>query len=174
LDLNFEHGTRIRDREVVDRVRDDIQKLTLLGSFVSREAMASYTVVTEEARRIYQLEYHRLRRNVSKALGTALDQAERTLLRLRLKEGAMHTIFADAILYLLDRYGPLQTPEVHQFVQRIYPDLCDDTVDRVIDGWHYGKRWKHAVSTAQQHLKRRGLVDYRDARWQLSSIPHRT
>ena len=43
-------------------------------------------------------------------------------------------------------------------VAAIHPDLCDDSVDRVINGIHFGKKWKHAVRTAQQSLKNKGTI----------------
>jgi hypothetical protein len=45
--------------------------------------------------------------------------------------------------------------------------LCDDEVDRVIDGRHFGKKWKHAVRTAQQHLRRKGLIALEGELWRL-------
>jgi hypothetical protein len=53
-------------------------------------------------------------------------------------------------------------------VQALHPDLCDDLVDRVIDGQHFGKKWKHAVRTAQQHLKRQGQIELHEGRWQIT------
>jgi hypothetical protein len=45
-------------------------------------------------------------------------------------------------------------------------DLCDNTVDRVIDGKRFGKKWKHAVRSAQQHLKRQQKILLLDGVWQ--------
>ncbi|TKJ36792.1 MAG: hypothetical protein CEE38_10855 [Planctomycetes bacterium B3_Pla] len=77
----------------------------------------------------------------------------------------MHTVFAKTILYLLRRYGSLSTVQIHPKIESIHPDLCDNTIDRVIDGKHFGKKWKHAVRTAQQQLKRNGQVDLQQGRW---------
>lgn len=66
------------------------------------------------------------------------------------------------------RAGPKTTEGIHEAVQAVHPDLCDDTVERVIDGKRFGKKWKHAVRTAQQHLKRRGLAEYKDGLWRLT------
>lgn len=79
----------------------------------------------------------------------------------------MHTVFGRTILYLLARYGPRTTIQLHPLVQAIHPDLCDDSVDRVIDGKRFGKKWKHAVRTAQQDLKKKGLVRLAEGRWML-------
>jgi len=44
----------------------------------------------------------------------------------------------------------------------------DDSVDRVIGEVHFGKKWKHYARTAQQHLKRRGEIEFDGARWHLT------
>ena len=69
-------------------------------------------------------------------------------------------IFASTILYLLRTQGPLTTRELHPLIQTLHPELCDDTVERIINGVHFGKRWKHMVRNAQQYLKRTGLITY--------------
>jgi hypothetical protein len=53
---------------------------------------------------------------------------------------------------------------LHGYIHDIHPDICDDTLDRVIDGQHFGKLWKHRVRTAQAHLKEKGLIEYDPAR----------
>jgi hypothetical protein len=79
----------------------------------------------------------------------------------------MHTVFAATILYLLARHGPMPTTELHPRVEAMHPDLCDNTIDRVIDGKRFGKKWKHAVRTAQQQLKKRGQIELVGEQWTL-------
>ncbi len=57
------------------------------------------------------------------------------------------------------------TIELHPLIQHIHPDLCDDSIDRVIEGVHFGKKWKHYVRNAQQALRRKGLIDFDGQRW---------
>jgi len=45
------------------------------------------------------------------------------------------------------------------------PDLCDDDVELVINGEHFGKKWKHQVRNAQQALKRVGRISFDGKRW---------
>ena len=71
----------------------------------------------------------------------------------------MHAVFEKTILYLLKTRGPLETKSLHTLVSAIHPDLCDDSVERIIDGKTFGKKWKHAVRTAQQKLKKKGLAE---------------
>jgi len=65
----------------------------------------------------------------------------------------------------------MSTDELNPLIQKIHPDLCDDSVDRVIDGRHFGKKWKHAVRTAQQYLKRTGQIELREGLWHLKTRP---
>ena len=37
-------------------------------------------------------------------------------------------------MYILEKYGGMQTEQLHFLYQTNYPDLCDDSIDRVIDG----------------------------------------
>jgi hypothetical protein len=62
----------------------------------------------------------------------------------------------------------MTTEDIHPLIKAIHPDLCDDSVDRVIDGKRFGKKWKHAVRTAQQQLKKRGVVRYDDGLWRFA------
>ncbi|MGH9254186.1 MAG: hypothetical protein ACRD3C_06405 [Vicinamibacterales bacterium] len=71
--------------------------------------------------------------------------------------------------YLLAKHGPLRTEELHPRVSAIHPDLCDDSFDRVINGRHFGKKWKHAVQSAQLRLKSRVQIAIIDGRWTLVS-----
>jgi hypothetical protein len=59
----------------------------------------------------------------------------------------------------------LMTVTLHDLIEQIHPDLCDNSVDRIIDGKRFGKKWKHAVRTAQQQLKRKGLVTIENGAW---------
>lgn len=89
-------------------------------------------------------------------------------MRVRVAGRSSHAIFTETILYLLGR-RPMKTVEINREVQRIHPDLCDDTVDRVIDGEHFGKLWKHAVRSAQQALVRRGEIRRENDKWKVSN-----
>ncbi|MCX7838180.1 MAG: hypothetical protein N2559_01805, partial [Anaerolineae bacterium] len=41
---------------------------------------------------------------------------------------------------------------------------------QVINGVHFGKRWKHMVRNAQQSLKKRGVINYDGRRWFLTTV----
>ena len=98
---------------------------------------------------------------------TRLRKAEDQILEIRAKGGSNQAIFSMTIEYVLAK-GPLTTAELHPLIQQLHPDLCDDSVDRVIDGVSFGKRWKHWVRSAQQFLKRNGRISFDGSRWRLA------
>ncbi len=74
----------------------------------------------------------------------------------------------DAVVTVLRTHGPLTTEDLHPQVQRMLPQICDDSEDRIIEGKSFGKKWKHWVRSAQQALKREGSIQLRDdGRWEL-------
>jgi len=165
LTRNYEYGVRISHRSLVKNIADDIRDYSDLGATISERNLEDYCRIAVRLRATYKKQQKSIVRSVQREFNEQLLTAEDELIRLRLAGGAMHTVFAKTILYLLRRYGPLSTVQIHPKIESIHPDLCDNTVDRVIDGKHFGKKWKHAVRTAQQQLKKNGLVDLQKGRW---------
>ncbi len=94
------------------------------------------------------------------AFAERVDATKLELLKAHAKGKTTHGIFCDTIRYLFEQHGPLSTAALHPSIQQLQPDLCDDSIDRVIDGVHFGKKWKHYVRNSQQALKRQGAVAY--------------
>ncbi|MEX0717989.1 MAG: hypothetical protein WD066_15450 [Planctomycetaceae bacterium] len=101
--------------------------------------------------------------------GRSLEFSPEGATPFRLIAGSMTTIFEKTIVYLLETHGALATVEIHPMIARIHSDLCDDSIDRVIDGRRYGKKWKHAVRSAQSHLKADGKIALAHEKWRLTS-----
>jgi len=168
---NHEYGVLLRDRTLVSRVRTDLIQLSSLGNQVSQDTLAVLTHAAEDLKVLRHRAETSARADLQAAFDERVERATVELLRARARGKTTHGIFADTLLYLLEQRGPLATTELHPLVQRIHPDLCDDTIDRVIDGVHFGKRWKHYVRNAQQALKRRGAIDFDGRRWRRTG-PH--
>jgi len=64
----------------------------------------------------------------------------------------------------------MKTADLHPLIQQMHPDLCDDSVDRVIEGVNFGKKWKHLVRSAQQALKREGQIAFDGSKWRLTAM----
>jgi HKD family nuclease len=169
LVANFEYGIALDETSLVQQVKSDIEEYATLGTILRDEQFASFCEASERACQAFreqETSAKKFRAEFERQARIAQDQ----LIRLRLAGGARHTVFAKTIVYLLKRYGPLRTVELYPLIQSIHPDLCDDSVDRIIDGKNFSKKWWHAARTAQQKLKDGKLIRRReDGRWLLTS-----
>lgn len=162
---NHEYGVLLRDPMLVSRVRTDLTRYASLGNKVSLETLAALTQASQELKAIRQKADQSIKAKLKAAFEQRTEEAKLELLKARAKGKTTHGIFCDTVLYLLEQKGPCRTIELHPLVQQIHPDLCDDTIDRVIDDVHFGKKWKHYVRNAQQALKRNGLIDFDGQYW---------
>src|SRR5262249_21204473 len=163
---NFEYGIALYEPSLVRQVKNDLAEYASLGAVLGDEQLLSFCEASERVRSAFRNQTESVAKRFRAEFEKQARVAEDQLIRLRLAGGATHTVFGKTILYLLKRHGPLKTVEQHPLIQAIHPDLCDDSVDRVIDGQHFGKKWKHAVRTAQQQLKAAGLIERgEDGKW---------
>ncbi len=164
LDVNYEYGLKVLDAETAAAIERDITDYAGLGAPVPISMLDAYAVKAAELRDLYASQERAVQHTDSR-LRRALRASADELTRLRLAGGPMHSVFAATILYLLAKHGPLPTTELHPRIEALHPDLCDNSVDRIIDGKRFGKKWKHAVRTAQQQLKKRGQIELVGDRW---------
>jgi hypothetical protein len=170
LATNFEYGIALNEPSLVRQVKFDIGEYASLGANLGDEQLTAFCDASERVREAFQKQTASVAKAFRQEFQKQARIAEDQLIRLRLASGAPHTVFAKTIVYLLKRHGPLKTVDQHPLIRAIHHDLCDDSVDRVIDGQHFGKKWKHAVRTAQQQLKAAGRIELgEDKRWHLAS-----
>ena len=167
LERNYEYGLFTDSTSLVRQIAEDITEYSDLGALVTAENLIEYCKIAERLKTTFKKQQLSIRSALQKEFEHCVLSAEDNLIRLRLAGGAMHTVFAKTILYLLRRYGPMRTIDMHPKIQQLHPDLCNDNVDRIIDGKHFGKKWKHAVRTAQQQLKKQGLVGIAGVYWKI-------
>lgn len=166
LAQNFEYGVLLCQRTTVGEIVRDLEEYAQLGSVVGEHDLEELASATDDLKQLRRKAERSLERKFRKALRERLQASNITLLRTRARGKTTHGIFADTILYLLAR-GPMKTVDLHPLVKSIHPDLCNDSIDRVIDGVHFGKKWKHYVRNAQQFLKRQGRIYFDGERWRL-------
>lgn len=168
---NFEYGVLIDDESIISAIKDDMVKYYSLGNILDKDLLER---VNEESKKINRIrsktqnliENTKLRQLLRKSV----DSLNFELLKNRVKEGnTINAIFSDTILYLLKKKGALTTEEIHPLVQTMHPDICDDSIDRVINGQHFGKKWKHLVRNAQQGLKKNQFIKLANGKWQLTN-----
>ncbi|TWT41838.1 hypothetical protein RAS1_29610 [Phycisphaerae bacterium RAS1] len=164
---NLEYGVYFDDPTLVRQIRHDIEGYGHLGP---RVPLATLDQLAEAAGKV-EVEQRVVNDSAAKAARAALRRlltnADDLVLAARTAGRSLTAILEDTVLYLLKK-SPLPTTEIHARVQQIHPDLCDDSVHRMIAGRSYGKRWKHSVRTAQSHLKERGFAVLRDGLWTLA------
>jgi len=167
LVCNHECGLLVEDPIAAAQIDDEVSEYAGLGAEVDTATIDEMCSLAVDARAAYKAQTDSASRESTRRLRAVLKSASNTLIRARLAEGPIHCVFAKTIEFLLRRHGPLTTQAMHPMIQQMHPDLCDDTVDRVIDGKRFGKKWKHAARTAQQQLKKRGTIALVNGSWTL-------
>lgn len=168
LERNFEYGVSIEEAESVELVRSDLEAYAGLGARIQEDELQRYIDAAQKVRTTFQEQEASQAESAQQKFEDACAEARDELVRVRLQGESTNATFAKTILYLLRRKGPMATKELHPHIQRIHPDLCDDSVDRVVAGENYGKRWKHRVRAAQSTLKQRGDIQLEDGKWTLA------
>jgi len=164
---NYEYGIQINDPELVRGIALDLREYGSLGASVSLDEMDRIADVAATLRDKHSRKLDSARVNLRQEFEDQLVSVRESLMQLRGKPGeSTNAIFGRTILYLL-KSKPLTTREMHPLIQNIHSDLCDDQIDRVINGIQFGKEWKHRVRGAQVDLRRKGLIDLVDGYWQL-------
>lgn len=163
---NLEYGIVFREPNTVNAIKQDVLEYGALGSLIELAFLDSLAIAAAELREMRRNAERTIRSTLRQEFEQKLRAADDEILRARTAGRSAHAIFSEAIIHLL-RAGPLTTLQIHEGIRRIHPDLCDDSVDRVIDGRHFGKKWKHSVRTAQAHLRERGAITLSEGRWRL-------
>jgi hypothetical protein len=164
LHRNIEYGVRFTDTAQVALIRRDVLDFAALGSPIEAAQLNALTSIAIELRELQQSAERSIRSSIRKEFDRRMREVDDDLMRFRTAGRTPHAIFADTILHLLRR-RPMTTVEIHREIKCIHPDLCDDAIDRVIDGHHFGKLWKHGVRTAQVFLRRRGDIRLENRQW---------
>lgn len=156
---NFEYGVRINDNAVVERIQNDIDAYKNLGANVTPTQLREIQSQVETIRKTIKAEQKVITQKIQLESSKLEREVEDNLIRVRVQQKSINFIFSETLLYLLSQ-KPMSTEELHILIKDIHNDLCDDTIDRVIDGKHFGKLWKHQVRNAQVTLRKEGLIAY--------------
>lgn len=163
---NYEYGILLKDERIVAGIVADMNEYFGLGNIFDRasiETMIPEVIGIREMRK--ELEKDIKAGELARVLRQKEESLQTRILRNRVKGRTINSIFSETIRYLLGSRGPLSTKELHPLVQNIHPEICDDSIDRVIDGQRFGKKWKHMVRNAQQHLKGKGIICLEEGKW---------
>jgi phosphatidylserine/phosphatidylglycerophosphate/cardiolipin synthase-like enzyme len=168
---NFEYGVLIDDKDIISTIKYDMLKYYSLGNILDNDLLEK---IGEEASKLYKIKNKTndvvKNTKLAQLLKKSTDTLDFELLNNRIREGkTINSIFSDTILYILEKKGSLSTSDLHPLIQSIHSDICDDSIDRVINGQHFGKKWKHLVRDAQQFLKKKGLIYLEGKKWHLAT-----
>ena len=166
LESNYEYGVGLDEPDDVKVVRDDLETYSRLGGPVSRVVVSTLRAAADEVRPEYEAVKAEAVKKLRLKVGKALEIAETRFLQAHVGDRTAHSLFADAIRYCLSK-RPASTRDLHEQVRMLLPDLCDDSRDLVINGQHFGKKWKHVVRTAQVFLRRKGVIKLIGKEWHL-------
>lgn len=155
---NFEYGVLINDKSIVSTIKEDMLKYSSLGNILDKclleqihEESNKFNIIKNKTNNIIK------KTRLVHLLKKSAEAIDFGLLKNRIKGGkTINAIFSDTIVYILEKKNALTTNELHPLIQFMHPDICNDSIDRVINGQHFGKKWKHLVRDAQQSLKKRG------------------
>jgi phosphatidylserine/phosphatidylglycerophosphate/cardiolipin synthase-like enzyme len=165
---NVECGVLLTEQSVVKLLHSQLLEIASLGAEIPLSCLTAYSDTFAKVSKAIQSHRRRTEDEFVREFKAALSPIDDELIRLRLSQGPIHSVFARTIEYLLREQDGMTTTEIHPAISALHPDLCDDSIDRVIDGKRFGKKWKHAVRTAQQQLKKKGTVTYVDGVWRLT------
>jgi PLD-like domain len=157
LRTNYEYGVLLRDPPVVRGILGDLEAYCRVGTPLgNREVQQLCALAAARAKR---------RGAEERSLRQLREELEAILLPAQVGQRSETGLFADAVYYVLRTHGPLPTVQIEELVRGLHPELCDETRERIINGRRFGKRWKHTLRTAQQHLRERGLIARQGRLW---------
>ena len=172
---NLELGVAITASEAVKDIAADLREYGNLGVLVEPDDLVALGDMAQRARERKATAEKAGPDHVQAEYNAIVKSIDERLVELRTAgaefvtdpKGSITAQFADAVRYVLRQYGPLPTSEISPFVRTLKPELCDDEVDRVINGRTFGKRWKHDVRNAQLQLRRNGVIVLENRKWRL-------
>lgn len=167
LSRNCEYGIGLENEALAQNVLSDLTAYADLGVNINREHLAAYTQIADAVKAQFQQAQKSVKKEIGKTFNALLQDAETELLQARFSQGPAHRIFGKTIVYLLHKHGPLTTQQLHDLIAQIHPDLCNDSVDLLINNRNFGKKWKHGVRSSQVSLKRAGEIELVNGQWRL-------
>lgn len=165
---NYEYGIVLHNSSLVGEMRADMQRYFSLGNIFVRETIERIAQEAEEIRALQKkVQETPEARKLKEAFRAKAENVQTAILQNRVARRTINSIFTATIEYLLSKKGPLSTTELHPLIQNTHPDICDDSIERVINGQHFGKKWKHQVRNAQLTLKLQGKIALSNGKWAL-------
>lgn len=176
LSRNYELGFAVTDPEEVAGISNDLREYAGFGVLVPADALAELDDMARRAREYKNISDASSSDDAKSDYDIALNNISERLVELRTSaeefrvdpDASITAKFAVAVVYILRHNGPMQTTIIHEHVQNLLPELCDDNVDRIVNGVSFGKKWKHQVRNAQLQLRLSGVAVREGKIWRLT------
>ena len=179
LHRNHELGVAINDPDQVQDIAEDLREYGNLGVLVPSDALSELDAMTQQAQASKTMVAQSVSNGVVAAHDAIRNDMNERLVELRTSgeafstnpEASITAQFCEAIRFVLRQYGPMSTRDMNPLIQNLLPELCDDEVDRIINGVTFGRKWKHQVRNAQVQLRRDGTIVQeggRNSAWRLN------
>ena len=167
---NYEYGILIRRQPIVDNIIQDVIAYQRLGGIVTLDLLDK---IEDNVAELTTVQNQTETNPSTKALRRKAREFQRALqdilLSNRVSQGrTINRIFSDTKLLILTKHPEgITTQQIHAEIKSIHPDICDDSIDRVINGQHFGRKWKHHVRRAQEFLKGQDAITNTSGIWKL-------
>lgn len=151
LFVNFEYGILVKDSELVASIRSDLQSLKSVGVPLGVEQLQRLRSTADRCRQSIAeagMAVKAAMSDVAELLRQSYDEHVR---EARSRTGSTTSIFRRAVLQVLTEHGAMRTGELNPLIQQLIPDLCDDMIDRVIGGVHFGKNGSISFVSRSKH-----------------------
>jgi len=167
LNRNCEYGLSVSDAGLVTKIRSEILEYRAIGSGLTLPHLRIFERIVGELAELRRQVDKAAKQRLKREFDSKLIEADEAILATRVEGLSTHAAFADTILFVL-KNGPKRTKDIYPEIQRIHPDLCDDTVKLVIRGEEWSQaKWHHRVRHAQLFLQRQKQIVLRDGIWHL-------
>ena len=164
LRVNHEFGVQFTEPAIVRQIAAEMSEYGSQGTQLSIDQLDELAEKVQPLRAKYREVMYKSSQQDNQELRKVLEAAREVLTDMT---GESETaVFYRTIREIL-KGGPLSTKEMHPIIQGLHPDFCDDSAYQISNGVSYGRLWKHAVRTAQKHLKRRGDIVNMEGKWHL-------
>lgn len=167
MDSNLEYGVGISDRATIRGIKCDLERYATLGNRLTGAVINELETVADGLRKEFQAIERSSENRLRRKFNETLRHADLQFLRAQVGARSAHGLFADAMIYLLTS-SPMSTNQLHLKLKAMLPELCDDNTELIIDGQHFGKKWKHVVRNAQVYLRRKGAIKLIRKEWHVT------
>lgn len=120
---NFEYGVFIEEVKIVSVIKNDLISYGSIGAIIDSGDIEKYCIISDEIKELYKQRENSFIEEIESKFKKAVSKANDELIKIRLAEGSLHSVFEKTIHYLLLKNGSLSTVAINKLIEEIHPDL---------------------------------------------------